>query len=160
MLRQLTMAPRSRAELQATLDARQVPTDVAQSVLDRMEELSLVDDAAFAQAWVRSRHAGRGLSRRALSHELYRKGIDAEVAAAALDTVDDADERETARRLVTRRLHTTRGLDRVTRTRRLAGMLARKGYSGGVVQQVVREALDAEGTEQELDRDVVRPSGH
>lgn len=147
VLQQLTMAPRSRAELQAKLDAKQVPVDVAHSVLDRMEELDLVDDRAFAQAWVRSRQAGRGLSRRALSQELYRKGIDGEVAATALETVDDADERETARRLVDRRLKSTNGLDRVTRTRRLAGMLARKGYPGGLVQQVVREALEAEGAE-------------
>jgi regulatory protein len=41
----------------------------------------------------------------------------------------------------------TRGLDPAKRTRRLLGVLARKGYSGGLAYRLVREALDAEGVE-------------
>lgn len=145
VLRQLTMAPRSRAELQAKLDAKQVPVEVSRAVLDRMQEVQLVDDGAFAQGWVRSRHASRGLSRRALAHELRHKGLDDEVASAALEQVDADDERRAARELVARRLAPTRGLDPVTRTRRLVAMLARKGYPGGLAMAVVREALDREG---------------
>jgi len=138
------MAPRSRAQLLAKLDAKQVPAEVSQAVLDRMEEVKLVDDDAFARGWVRSRRSSRGLSRRALSQELRGKGIDDEVAQAALATVGEDEERQTARDLVARRLRATAGLDRVTRTRRLAGMLARKGYSGSLAMTVVRDALTAE----------------
>ncbi|MGH3973165.1 MAG: regulatory protein RecX, partial [Pseudonocardiaceae bacterium] len=76
VLRKLTAAPRTRAQLADDLAGRGVPDGVAHRVLDRFTEVGLVDDAAFAESWVRSRHLGRGLSRRALSHELRTKGVD------------------------------------------------------------------------------------
>ena len=143
-LRQLTMMPRSRAELRAKMDQKQVPADVAQAVLDRLEEVKLVDDEAFAQGWVASRRSTRGLARRALAHELRTKGVDDDTAGAVLAGLDADDEAATARRLVDRRLPSTRRLDRDTRTRRLVGMLARKGYPSGLALRVVRDALTDE----------------
>lgn len=152
VLRQLTMAPRSRGELQAALAKRSVPEEAAREVLDRMEEVGLVDDGAFAQAWVRSRRSTRGLSRRALAHELRGKSIDDDLAQEALQTVGDDDEYETAVALVRRRLPSTRGLEHAARVRRLAGMLARKGYSGGMAFAAVRRALDEDaGRDDPLD---------
>ena len=145
VLRQLTMAPRSRAQLMTKLTQRDIPADVAQRVLDRFEQVGLVDDAAFAAGWVRSRHATRGLSRRALAHELRAKGIDDDLAALALDALGDDDERAAAADLVARRLPATRGLDRDRRIRRLVAMLARRGYGAGLSMQVVRESIDSEG---------------
>ena len=81
VLRRLTDAPRSRAELAADLAARNVPVEVSDRVLDRFTEVGLVDDAAFASEWVRSRHATRGLSRSALRRELRGKGVDDETVA-------------------------------------------------------------------------------
>jgi regulatory protein len=144
-LRALTGAPKTRQQLADVLARRGVPEDAAEAVLDRLTEVGLIDDAAFARAWVNSRQAGRGLARRALSAELRAKGVDSEVAAVAVQEVDDDDERVAARRLVDRKLPSMRRLDRTTATRRLMGMLARKGYSGGMSAAVVREALDAEG---------------
>jgi regulatory protein len=144
-LRALTGAPRTRQQLADLLAERGVPDEAAETVLDRFTEVGLIDDAAYARAWVSSRQAGRGLARRALSAELRAKGVDPEVAAEAVEAVDDDDEREAARRLVARRAGAMRRLDRVTASRRLMGMLARKGYSGGLAAAVVREALDAAG---------------
>ena len=141
-LRALTGAPKTRSQLADLLAARDIPDDAAESVLDRFTEVGLIDDAAFARAWVSSRQAGRGLARRALSAELRAKGVDAEVAAEAVEAVDDEDERAAAQRLVARRVSGMRRLDRATATRRLVGMLARKGYGGGLAAAVVREALD------------------
>jgi regulatory protein len=145
VLRRLTAAPRSRAQLEADLAARDVPDEVAQRVLDRFTEVGLVDDAAFAESWVRSRHAGRGLSRRALRHELRQKGVDDETAGAAVEGIGPDQEAAAAAALVARRLPATRGLPYEARVRRLAGLLARKGYPGGMSLQVVRDALAAEG---------------
>jgi regulatory protein len=114
-------------------------------VLDRFEEVGLVDDGEFAAMLVRSQQATRGLGRRALAQELRRKGVDDEVAREALEHVDDEDEESTARSLVARRLASTRGLSREKRMARLAGMLARKGYPSGLAVRVVREALAADG---------------
>ncbi len=147
LLDQLTGAARSRAELEGKLAKRQVPEQVAQRLLDRFEEVGLVDDTAFARSWVQSRQAGNGLARRALAHELRRKGIDDQVARDALDEVDPEDETEAARMLVRRKLRSVRRLDRATATRRLTGMLARKGHAAGVAFRVVREELDVAGLE-------------
>jgi regulatory protein len=163
-LRALTGAPKTRQQLADLLAEKGVPDDAAEAVLDRYTEVGLIDDAAFARAWVSSRQAGRGLARRALSAELRAKGVEPEVAAEAVEAVDDDDERETARRLVDRKIGGMRRLDRATATRRLMGMLARKGYNGGLAAAVVRAALDDADAEDvpvagfdDLDEDSLLP---
>ncbi len=149
-LRLLTGAPRTRQQLTDALRKRGIPEPVIDEVLDRFEELRFIDDAAFAGAWVESRHHGRGLARRALARELRTKGVDQAVIDEAVERLDSEREEATARELVARRLRATRGLDRDKRLRRLAGMLARKGYPEGMALRVVRQALEAEGeTESE-----------
>ncbi|CCH78889.1 Regulatory protein recX (modular protein) [Nostocoides japonicum T1-X7] len=141
VLRQLTNAPKTREQLRQALARKGCPPDVAESVLDRMTEVGLVDDAAYAEMLVRSKQAGAGLARRALAHQLRTKGVDDDTAAAVLDDVDPAQERRRARELVDKRLRTLHGLDVTVQTRRLAGMLARKGYPGDVAYAVIRDAL-------------------
>ena len=149
LLDQLTGRARSRSDLAAKLAQRNVPTDVATRLLDRFEEVGLVDDTTFAREWVAQRHEGRGLARRALAQELRRKGIDDEVARDALDELDETDEIEAARMLVRRKLPSVRGLESDKAVRRLVGMLARKGHSSGVAYRVVREELGADLTDPE-----------
>jgi regulatory protein len=159
-LRALTGTPKTRQQLADLLTKRGVPDDAAEAVLDRFTEVGLIDDAAYARAWVSSRQAGRGLARRALSAELRAKGVDAEVAAEAVEAVDDEDERAAAQRLVARKVPGMRRLDRATATRRLMGMLARKGYNGGLAAAVIREALDgasADDLEACEDEDALLP---
>jgi regulatory protein len=146
-LRQLSFAPKTRAQLADALRRKGVPDDVAERVLSRYSEVGLIDDAAFARAWVESRHAGRGLARRALAAELRRRGVADETVSEAVEELGPEQEEAAARELVARRLPGTRGLDPAKRTRRLMGMLARKGYSGGLAYRVVREALEAEGAD-------------
>jgi len=146
VLRRLTAAPRTRAQLAGDLAARAVPDEVAERVLDRFTEVGLVDDTAFAEAWVRSRRATRGLSRRALTFELRQKGVDDQTVQAAVEDLDADDDRAAATSLVTRRLPATRGLAPEARFRRLVAMLGRKGYSGGLAAAVVRDALSRDPT--------------
>jgi regulatory protein len=141
-LRALTGAAKTRRQLADLLARRGIPEEAAVAVLDRLTEVGLIDDAAFARAWVDSRQPGRGLARRALRAELHARGVAAEVAAEAVALVDEEDERSAAQDLVRRRLASMRRLDRATATRRLMGVLARKGYSGGLAAAVVRDALD------------------
>ena len=141
LLDQLTGQARSRKELADKLAKKDVPADLAERLLDRFEEVGLVDDEAFARAWIESRQSGKGLARRALAQELRRKGIDDEIAREALDEVDPADEDAAARALVRRKLRSVRGLDRQKATRRLVGMLARKGYGAGLACAVVKDEL-------------------
>lgn len=144
VLTALTAAPKSRAQLESKLAAKGAPPEVVSTVLDRFEQVGLVDDAEFARTLVRSRQASRGLAGRALRQELRRSGVDDETAAEALADIDSDDERARAQALVAKRLPSTRGLPTPKRIARLAGMLARKGYPSGMAMQVVRAALATE----------------
>ncbi|MFI1289910.1 recombination regulator RecX [Streptomyces sp. NPDC020792] len=149
-LRLLTGTPRTRKQLADALRNREIPDEAADEVLSRFEEVGLIDDSAFADAWVESRHHGRGLARRALARELRTKGVDAALIDEAVGRLDADQEEATARELVARKLRSTRGLDRDKRLRRLAGMLARKGYSEGLALRVVRQALEEEGEDTDF----------
>ena len=143
-LRMLTGAPKTRAQLAEALRRRGVPDDVAERVLDRLVDVRLIDDGAFAEAWVDTRHRGRGLARRALRAELRQRGVDDELVGSAVARIDDDDEAAAAAALVARRLASTRNVPYDARVRRLAEMLARRGYPGGLALRVVRDALRAE----------------
>ena len=155
-LRLLTVAPRTRAELAAALSRHGVPREAAEAVLGRFTDVGLIDDAAFARAWVESRHYSRGLSRRSLSAELRRQGIETEEIREAVDTLDPEQEVATARRLVEQKMAATRGQPPEVRVRRAAGTLARKGYPPGLVFRLIKEVLEQEGPPEpafELDPD-------
>jgi regulatory protein len=147
-LRKLAAAPQTRAQLDDAMARRGVPAEVRDRVLDRFDDVGLIDDAMFARMWVESRHTGRGLAKKALAHELRRRGVDSALVDEAVAQLAPEQEETTARALVARRLPSTRGLDAATRTRRLAGMLARKGYPAGLSFRVVREALEREGVDE------------
>jgi regulatory protein len=149
LLDQLTGRARTRRELADKLRSRNVPDEVATRLLDRFTEVGLIDDAAFARLWVESRQSSRGLAKRALSDELRRKGVDAEIVREAVDEVDPADEEAAARRLVRKKLPSLRKVDSTTATRRLVGMLARKGYAAGLAFAVVKDELGAAASGEE-----------
>ena len=156
-LRLLTAALRTRAQLAEAMRHVGIPAEAADAVLARFADVGLIDDAAFARAWVESRHYSRGLSRRSLSAELRRQGIDTEEIREAVGTLDPEQEVATARRLVEQRMAGTRGQPTETRVRRLAGMLARKGYPPGLVFRLIKEAMEREDPDEpigfELDAD-------
>jgi regulatory protein len=141
LLDQLTGRARSRKELADKLASRHVPEEIATPLLDRFEEVGLVDDAAFARLWVESRHRGKGLAPRALAAELRRKGVADELVKEATDEIGPEEQEEAARALVRRKLRSVASLDRDKATRRLVGMLARKGYSAGLAFAIVRDEL-------------------
>ncbi|HVX68819.1 MAG TPA: regulatory protein RecX [Mycobacteriales bacterium] len=142
-MRLLERSPRTRSELANAMARRGVPAEVGERVLDRFGEVGLIDDKAFAEAWVDSRHHGRGLGRRALAAELKRRGVDDEIAADALSAVSTDDEVAAAQALVNRKLRSMADLPRDVATRRLVGMLGRKGFGASLAYRVVSEALAA-----------------
>jgi regulatory protein len=151
-LRQLAVRPRTRAELATAMTKRGIADDVVAEVLDRYDEVGIIDDAAFARAWVESRHHGKGLARRALGQELRRRGVDQEVVKEALAGLEPETEEITARELVTRKLRGMRG-DREAIFRRLVGLLARKGYPPGIAIRAVKDVLAERSEEDEASTD-------
>ena len=115
---------------------------MAGQVLDRLTEVGLLDDAAYAQLLVQSRSRINGLSGAALRRELREKGVDDDLAVAAVGSLDDETERARAEQLVAKKLRTMGGLTPQVQARRLGAMLARKGYPSGVAYAVVRDAIN------------------
>lgn len=150
VLRKLTGSAKSRHQLAAALREREFSEGVITTVLDRMEEVQLIDDAAFARTWVRTRHELKGLGSAALRRELQERGIAAGHIEAALEQLTAEDEEAAAEELIENKL---RGVvvpvgngpeDRKERdklTRRLVGMLGRRGHHPGAAMRLVREAL-------------------
>jgi regulatory protein len=149
VLRRLTAAPRTRADLASDLQRRGIPDEVVQRVLDRFTEVGLIDDAAYAQLWVTSRQRSRGTARAVLRQELRAKGIADEDVRDALEGVDPDEERVRGMELVRRRAASLSRFDHATRRRRLAGLLVRRGFPPGqavaMVDAVLAGASAAEG---------------
>jgi regulatory protein len=142
-LRLLTARARTRAELARQLAKRGYPEDVSDRVLDRLEQVGLVDDADFAEQWVRSRRANAGKGRRALIAELRTKGVDNDIIETTLAEDEPGAERARAEQLVADKLRgekLTDG-DEAKLARRLVGMLARRGYGQTMAFDVVKVAL-------------------
>jgi regulatory protein len=139
VLRKLAAQARTRHELARALQSRHVPTEAAETVLDHFGELGLIDDAQFARDWVESRQARRYLSRNALRRELSAKGVDREQIAEALEPVTSTEELTAARLLVEKKLRSLGSVSSDVRYRRLAGALARRGFSSAVIGTVLDE---------------------
>ena len=144
VLRRLESAPRTRGELEVLLRRRNVPVEVSARVLDRFTEVGLIDDRAFAQAWVSTRHAGRGLGRRSLAAELRRRSVAPDLIEEALGLIDAEGERARALDLARRRAARLTGQPVAVAQRRLLGALVRRGYAPGLAAAVVREVLAEE----------------
>ena len=154
VLDSLSRSARTRGQLAEMLARKEVPEEIAESVLDRFTELGLVDDAAYAEAFTRSRHEHKGLGSRAIAFELRRRSVPDELVQEAVSVLDAEQEQHTASRLARERLARMSGLPREVQMRRLAGFLARKGYGGDVVSRAMREALaNAAAAADEADGD-------
>ena len=151
----LARSAKTRGQLAELLARKEVSEEVAESVLDRYTELGLVDDAAYAEAFTRSRHEHKGLGSRAIAYELRRRSVADDLVQEAVSVLDSEQEQRTASRLAVERQARMTSLPREVQARRLAGFLARKGYGGDVVGRAVREALAAaQARQEELDAGV------
>lgn len=151
LLRRLSAAPRTRGELEQDLARRGADPDVAAAVLDRFEEVGLIDDEAYARMWVESRHRSKALARSVLKRELTNRGIDRESADEAVAVIDDDAEWQRAREFAHKKFRVRNGEDRLKAVNRLAGQLARKGYPANVCFTVAREVSAAVAEQGEQD---------
>ncbi|MBC7631075.1 MAG: regulatory protein RecX [Flavobacterium sp.] len=144
VVRKLSERAHSRSDLAQALIRKRVPEEVVEATLIKFDAAGLIDDEEFARAWVQSRQRSKGLSSRALGMELRSKGVDDDISKEVLSELDPDVELEAAHRLVQVKLRSMSRFDDKTKTRRLIGMLARKGYSGQMASEVVRHELGAQ----------------
>lgn len=151
---QLAYSAKTRGQLRKKLQAEGFDAELIDPLLDKFEAAKLIDDAEYAQSFVAQKSRTKKLSRAALRRELAERGVRGEEAENALAQRTDEQEREDAAELVRKKLRPGMDLsDRAEKdkvTRRLLGMLARRGYSSSVSMSVIREELAAYGAEDEL----------
>ncbi len=137
----VALAPRakSKGELLAHLKKRGVADDVAHAVLYRLQEQGLVNDEEFARAWSESRQRTKRLSKRMIAGELRGKGVDDETIALVTSEIDDRREYSLALEMGMRKYRPIAHLDRALIRRRIHGVLARRGFSSSVINEVMRE---------------------
>jgi regulatory protein len=144
-LRLLTDRARTRAELAAALRRRGVPDDAAGTVLDRFAEVGLIDDAVIAENYALVQHRRHGLAARAVAGKLRRRGLDEDTIRTALMPIDASSEQAAASALVARKLPTLRHLEPSVQTRRVYGLLARRGYSASIATAVIATLIPHTG---------------
>lgn len=139
----LSYRPRSAAELRRRLARKGFAAEVVDATVERLGDLGVVNDASFAETFVRDRVRLRPHGRRRLRQELRAKGVDEETAAAAIDEVmerEDASELDLAREAAAR-WKPRPGEERDRARRRLHGFLARRGFGSDAIRQVLEEKL-------------------
>jgi len=144
LLGRLTRGPRTKLQLARMLSEKGVPDEIAQPLLDRFEDVGLIDDAAFARAFARDRRQSRGLSKSALRRELTQAGVDLELVTDALEEYSSEDDLELAIRLVEKRWQGLARLESDARYRRLSGYLGRRGFSGSTIGAAIRAVADSQ----------------
>lgn len=140
-LRLLADSARPRAGLAQKLARRGISPATIERVLDRFTEVGLIDDQAYAEAYVRTKHQERALSRRALTAELRRKGVDDDMVAAAAEMVDADAEEAAAIRLIAKRAPAAMAAGPEAARRRLLALLDRRGYPADLSVRVVESVL-------------------
>lgn len=143
LLHQLARSAKSTAQLRKILEQREIPSDIAERVIERFTEVGLIDDAAYAETVVNSRRNFKGLAKSAIKRELNEKGLSPELVEAAISEITPEDDFESAKQLAVRRYRQMVHLEKAVRQRRLAGYLQRKGYASNSVFAAIAHAEKA-----------------
>lgn len=147
-LRQLDVRARSQHELESAMTSRGFSSETAHEVIERLAELGLVDDLAFARAFARGRFEAGGKTGSALKMDLSRKGLSSQIIAQVLSEIDADEEYSRAHALAEKKMRSLTVHDRQVIRRRLFSMLARKGYAPQVCIRVIDELLESEDCDE------------
>ena len=140
LLHQLARSAKSTHQLRLILEKREIPSEIAERVLERFTEVGLIDDEAYAETIVNSRRNFKGLSKSAIKRELNEKGVPAPLVEQAIESITAEDDLAAAQELAVRRIRQMSTLAKDVRERRLAGYLGRKGYPSSVVFAAIKFA--------------------
>jgi len=138
LLFQLSRSMKTKWQLAQILEKREIPAEIASSLLDRFEEVQLIDDAVFAAAYVRSR-VEKGKSSRIIGRELQQKGVDRSIVEEAISGISRDDEEKMVLELGRARWDRLVDVSPDARYRRVSGFLMRRGFSSSMVSSALRE---------------------
>jgi regulatory protein len=144
-LNMLAFQPRSARDLRRRLVQKGEDASHVDAAIERLVANGLLDDAAFARQFARSRVAGQGASKRRLQQDLFKRGVVREVADDAIAEVltdEGVDEGEVVERVARKKARSLTKLDAPTRRRRLYAFLARRGYEADAIRRAMTAVLD------------------
>jgi regulatory protein len=145
-LNMLAFRARSSAELARLLVRKGEPKELVERAVGRLQEQGLLDDAAFAQSFTRSKVLGARQSKRRVQQGLAKKGVARDVSDAAIATVfeeEGVDQSAVVEAAARKKLRSLVRLEPAVRRRRLYAFLARRGYDADDVRKVM-EAVGEE----------------
>ncbi|MFM7013897.1 MAG: regulatory protein RecX [Actinomycetota bacterium] len=140
LLRLLEKGPKTSGQLLEALAKAEIPQAVAKSLVQRFQEVELLNDERYAADVASATRKSRGLGRSMVSRKLAEKGLDREIIDRVVSEISDEDELATAIDAASKRIRALGNLDPETRKRRLVGFLQRRGYSSSIVFEAIREA--------------------
>lgn len=140
LLKELNKGLRSRAQLAKLLEKNEFEESLSIELLNRYEEVGLIDDKVYAKALINTRRKLKKLSKSAIRRELITSGIDPEDFDEPLEALDRQAELELAVELASKKLRQLPDQPYETQHRRISGYLARRGFSGSLVGEAMRIA--------------------
>ena len=142
VLRALEGRSYARSDLSRRLQRKGHPRPAVEAARERVAQLGLLDDAAFAQTYVETRAArGRGPSR--LTRDLLSMGVERGLIdrALAAQWPEGSDRFSVPLALAQKRAAQLGSLPRQTKRRRLVAYLARRGFTGREITDIVDRVL-------------------
>lgn len=139
-MRALDQRIRSRRELYTRLQQKGFEPDAIDAALDRLRDYGYLDDERFAEQWIENRLAHRPRGKRMLEHELRQKGVDRQIIAETIDTLE-VDDRAAAMHLGQKQLGRISALPVAEQKKKLGGMLARRGFDYEVIRSTLETLL-------------------
>ncbi len=140
-LRAIEARPRSIQEIRERLKRKGFAEELVEAAIERLQDLGLIDDAAFARFWVESRQNSRARGPSALRNELRRKGLDSALIDTTLrddELVGDQDQQaeQIARQALRRYANSP---DFQSFARKMGGLLQRRGYSFETIRPIIAQ---------------------
>jgi len=131
--------PRTKSELVARLESRGFPAEEITATIDRLTKKQIIDDSRYARALMNDRVRLSRRGRQAIVWEMKKRGLDQKLIEQTINQLDQTDELQAARELVTSRQRVWLNLPESKRKQRTISLLRQRGFSARVVCRLWQE---------------------
>ena len=155
-LRLMSYRLRSEKELRKRLRENDYPPSLIDKTVEHLRSLRLVDDRAFARAFVHDLILKKSAGKSLLQRELRQKGVSNEIIVETLNEMvgmeDEYERALTAASAILKRLRTSRkSTDAKKQQQRITAFLMRRGFDFSIINRVIRKLLAPSQFSEDLD---------
>ncbi len=138
IVRFASLRPRSEKEISDWLRKYKVHKSIHKELFNRLKRLDMLDDKKFAQWWVEQRLSFRPRGKRALTAELWQKGIDRDLIKEVLEKTK-IDEEKIAFNLLKKKSYKWKNLTKFEARKKMSEFLARKGFNWEIIKKATKK---------------------